>query len=394
MTIPTKIPLIILMLLISFGSVGAVLFTPALPQIATFFRVSAAHAQFTITSFLIGYALGQLPYGPLANRFGRKKTLYIGIAISIIGSLLCALAGHFESFGLLVFARFIQALGACVGVKISFTMIADLYDQTEGTKMISRTMIAFAIMPGVGVAIGGWLTRFLGWESCFYFLALFGGLVLWLSSKLPETAKHLDQGGLKVRTILEGYAAKFKNRRLVISGLIMGCGTAVIYIFASRAPFVGINVIGMTPDTFGTYNLIPPVGMLLGSLLAAKLAGRFSFQGLLLTGTIGSLLCTLTMLVPFALGVPTAWSLFVPMALIYIAEALVFSNVSSYGLTNAKNKSNGSAVLNFINIGASVVAVFLSEMIYPESAIVMPIGFILLFLAMLWFFDRLKKEVA
>ena len=134
--------------------------------------------------------------------------------------------------------------------------------------------------------------------------------------------------------------------------------------------------------------------MILGSLLSAKLAGRYSFQGLLLTGRVASLICTLTMLIPFALGAPTAGALFVPMALIYIAEALVFSNIASFGLTNAKNKSNGSAVLNFINIGAAVIAVFLAEMIYPESALVMPIGFILFFILMLWLFQKLKKEVA
>lgn len=297
------------------------------------------------------------------------------------------------SFKLLIFARFLQALGACVGLKISFTMIADKYDQVGATKMIARMMIAFAIMPGIAVAIGGWLTRLLNWESCFYFLACFGAAVLWLSTRLPETATSLDRGALNLSAILSGYLSKLKNKQLVLSGLMMGCGSAVIYIFASKAPFIGINLIGLTPDAFGTYNLIPLLGMLFGALLSAKLAGRFSLLSLLLTGIVGSLIVTFTMLIPFLLGALNPVSLFFPMLLIYLAESLVFANISSFGLAHAKNKSYGSAILNFINLGTTVIAVLLSEFIDPESAILMPVSFMLFFCVMLWLWFRLKVMV-
>ena len=382
---------LILLLLVSFASVGAVLFTPALPSIASFFLITGSQAQLTITSYLIGYALGQLPYGPLANRFGRKKTLYLGISIAVIGSLLCAFSSFVMSFKLLVFARFLQALGACVGLKISFTMIADTYNQTSATKMIARMLIAFAVMPGLAVAIGGVLTQFLNWESCFYFLALFGAFMLWLSTKLPETAKTLDLSALNLSSIFHGYALKFKNKRLVISGLMMGCGSAVIYIFAAKAPFIGINLMGLSPGMFGAYNVIPLVGMLLGALLSARLAGKFPVLRLLLTGVVASFIATFTMLIPFSVGTIHPFSLFFPMFLIYIAESLVFANVSSFGLAHAKNKSNGSAVLNFINLGITVIAVLLLEFIYPESALLMPLSFLILFCMMLLLWLRLRK---
>ncbi|MBI5273720.1 MAG: MFS transporter [Chlamydiales bacterium] len=381
---------IILLLLVSFASVGAVLFTPALPSITLFFHVTESQSQFTITSYLIGYALGQLPYGPIANRFGRKTTLYMGISLAIIGSLLCAFSSPLHSFGLLVMARFLQAIGSCVGLKISFTMVADVYNQKDATKMISRILIAFAIMPGIAMAIGGWLTQLFNWESCFYFLALFGVFVLCLSSKLPETAKSLDRNALNISSIIHGYALKFKNKRLVISGFMMGCGSAVAYVFASKAPFIGIILLGLEPDIFGTYNLIPLLGMLLGALLAAKLSGRFSLLGILLTGIVASLIATFTMLIPFSIGRLNPVSLFVPMFLIYLAESLVFANISSFGLANAKNKANGSAVLNFINLSTTVVAVLLLEFIYPESVVLLPLSFIIFFFIMflLWIYLR------
>lgn len=381
----------ILMMLVSFPSVGAVLFTPALPAIQSFFGVSVGQAQFTITAYLIGYAIGQLPYGPLANRYGRKTTLYIGISLAIIGSLLCAFSGAAHSLGLLIFARFLQALGACVGLKISFTMIADSYEQTGATKMISRIMIAFAIMPGIAVAIGGWLTQMFSWESCFYFLALFGLLILGLSTRLPETAKSLDRHALKVASILEGYAVKFKNKRLVLSGLMMGCGSAVIYVFASKSPFIGISLIGLRPDIFGLYNLIPLVGMLFGAILAGMLAGRLPALRLIFIGTVCPLIISFIMLYPFILGHLTPWTLFLPVLFIYLAESLVFANVSSFGLAHAQNKSNGSAVLNFVNLGTTVLAVLLSEFLYPEAALLLPIIFIFFFLIMLLLWFRLKS---
>src|SRR5471032_1196013 len=105
-----KLPFFTLLLMISFASVNAVLFTPALPNIAHFFDISAKVAQQTITWFLVGYALGQLMYGPIANRFGRKPALYAGISLQIISSLACVFAGNIHVYWLLVLARFFLAL--------------------------------------------------------------------------------------------------------------------------------------------------------------------------------------------------------------------------------------------------------------------------------------------
>ncbi len=392
MTHTSKKPqFLILIFLVSFGSVSAVLFTPALPSIQSFFGVSVGAAQLTITAYLIGYALGQLPYGPLANRFGRKKALYIGMWLAVIGSLLCALSAPLKSFELLVAARFLQALGACVGLKVSFTMIADVYDQTQATKKISRILLSFAIMPGVAIAIGGWLTQYFVWESCFYFLAILALLMLLLTMRLPETAHSLDPHALKASSIIHGYGLKFKNERIVISGLMLGCCSAIVYIFAAKAPFIGMNLIGLEPVRFGLYNLIPLIGMVLGTILSVKLAGKFEVLNLLFIGMIAAFIVTFTMLVPFAFGLLNPLTLFCPMVLIYLGETIVYANASSLGLAHAKNKSIGSAVINFINLSGTVVAVLIVEFLYPESPLLMPLSFLVAFCLMLLLWLRLKK---
>src|SRR5271156_684920 len=121
------LPLLTLLLMISFASVNAVLFTPALPNIAHFFAISDSTAQLTITWFLIGYALGQLLYGPLANRFGRKKALFVGIGLQIISSFICVASGLAHTYWLLVTGRLLLALGSGVGLKMAFTLVNECY---------------------------------------------------------------------------------------------------------------------------------------------------------------------------------------------------------------------------------------------------------------------------
>jgi DHA1 family bicyclomycin/chloramphenicol resistance-like MFS transporter len=181
-----RLPFATLLLLISFASVNAVLFTPALPTIAHYFGVAEDTAQQTITLFLIGYALGQLIYGPLANRFGRKPALYIGITLQILSSLLCVLAGVLNEFWLLVLGRFLLALGSAVGLKMTFTLVNESYEPKVASRKMSYLMLAFAITPGIGVAVGGrrhaeyllWLDElFLCWRPIWFNAAIFSNAI-------------------------------------------------------------------------------------------------------------------------------------------------------------------------------------------------------------------------
>ena len=131
--------------------------------------------------------------------------------------------------------------------------------------------------------------------------------------------------------------------------------------------------------------------MVVGILLTSKFAGRFSILSILLSAIVGALVMTLTMLIPFAMGLVTVWTLFFPMILIYLTESVIYANISSYGLSSAKNKSIDSAVLNFINLSTTVIAVVLSELIFPDSVIVFSLSFIFVFCSMFVIWIFLKK---
>src|SRR5579862_3156828 len=181
-----------LLLMISFASVNAVLFTPALPEIANYFSISTSNVQLTVTWFLVGYALGQLIYGPIANRYGRKPALYAGIMLQILSSFLCILSGLMHEYFILILGRFLLAIGSGVGLKMTFTLVNEIYEPKIASQKISYLMLSFAMTPGLAVALGGYLTDHYGWMSCFYPGISYGILLLILILRLPETQTKLN----------------------------------------------------------------------------------------------------------------------------------------------------------------------------------------------------------
>lgn len=365
--------ILILILLISFASISAVLFTPALPGLARDFAVSEEVAQWTMSLFLVGYSIGQLPYGPLANRWGRKKAIYIGVAVAILGSLLCLIA---DRFWVLCLGRFLQALGSAVGLKITFTMISDQHVGPSATRALSLVMLAFGIMPGLGVAIGGFLTVSWGWKGCFVFLAIYSFLLGLLTLFLPETAQTIDSKALNISRIARGYANQFKDLFLIRHAALTGLTSALLYIFATISPYLGIETIGLTPDQFGLWSIIPSLGLFFGVLITRKLAHRQSASGAILSGILFALLGTFVMGVAFCFGYIQSWALFGSMFLIQIGDALIYTNAATHAVSHSTDKSNASAVLQFVTMSIATLGIFITGFFSPNYFLLIPISFL------------------
>ncbi len=378
----SKPSFVTLLLLISFGSVNAVLFTPALPAITHFFSISTDLANYTITWFLIGYAMGQLLYGPLANRFGRKPAIYMGISIQIISSLLCIIAGIIDQYWLLVVARFLLALGSGVGLKITFTIVHEGFLPQQANQKTAYLMLGFAIMPGLSVALGGFLNSYWGWYSCFYAGIAYGLLLLLLSSRLPETLAHRDLHALKPRHLLATYIEQFKNKKLVLGGVTLGLCSSVIYIFAAVAPFIAINLAGMTSFEYGLANAIPPVGLITGSLISARLSKYISLHTIARAGVYVSLVGSVIMAANFELHLGIIWSLFIPMVVIYLGLCMIMASISVVALSASSDKAHSSAVMSFLNISVATIMTFISGTFVLDS-LVLPACYAFIGLAML-----------
>ncbi|MBN9287994.1 MAG: hypothetical protein BGO43_00610 [Gammaproteobacteria bacterium 39-13] len=361
----------ILLLLISFASVNAVLFTPALPNMVDYFGISESAGQLSVTTFLAGYAIGQLLYGPLSNRYGRKCAIYIGVVIQIFSSLFCITAGLFHNYALLVVARFFLAVGAGGGLKITITMVNETYPPQIASQKISLLMLAFAITPGLGVALGGVLNSYFGWLSCFYACCVYGLLLLGLISQLPETQFLRNLSALKPRYLVKVYAHEFSNAKIIAGGFLVGMCSCFIYLFATLSPFIAINQAGMSSVDYGFANLIPMVGLALGSLISAKLTKYFPVLSILKIGITITILGVVLAGFFTYVQYPILISLFVPMMIINMGEVMILANASSRAICFAQDKAHGASVINFIAITLATITV-LSAGTFNITAIVLP----------------------
>lgn len=370
-----KPSIISLLFLSAFSTLPGVLFTPAFPAIKRELGISTSLTQMTMTIFLLGYALGNLPYGPTANRFGRKPTLLAGITIAFLGSIIVAMVSRVASIDLLLLGRFLMGFGASVGIKIATTMIGDAFSESEARHVTPQIVLTFAIVPGLAIFIGGILTQYLGWQSCLYFLVAYCLFQFFISINLPETAPKLDRHALNLKIIGEKYGKELKSPIVMAMALMLGLGTSYVYLFAAESPFIGIQYLGLTPQLFGMLNFIPSIGMAAGSFFSRIIATKHTGFTVLKWGIGIICISSLVMVFLFGFGMISTYTLFAPISLIYFGLSLVFSNALAIGISHAKDKSAASSVLNFINILVSVILLSVLSMFSTHHFIRMPLLF-------------------
>ncbi len=383
--------LISLMLLISFGSIGAVACSPALPEIAKYFLMTESQTQSCISWYLIGYAFGQLIYGPLVNRYGSKNSIIIGVLIEIIGAIICILSKYTHSFELLLIGRVLMAIGAGSGLTLALTISSRLSAPQQSAKTISILTIAFAVTPGIGVFLGGWLLNFFDWTSSFYLLLAYGVLIWILSYFLPEAIQTRNPSALQLSSLGKNYLTQLRSSTTIFGGLLIGSSTSIIYSFAALAPFMAIDLMKITPSSYGTYNFIPVIGMIAGSLAATYLSKSSSSKNIIKVGLIIATVGSITMFFSLNLFPQMALSLFAPMLIIYFGLSIIFSNGSALALSHTVDKSNASAMLSFINMSLTVAITSLFGLIGYHGIWLIPIVILtLLGLSGLWFWKLLS----
>jgi len=363
-------------------------------MIAKQFHISGGAVQWTVTLFLISYAIAQLIYGPIANRLGRKPTLYIGLTVAMLGSLLCAFSDHvLHSFVLLLIARLIQAIGASVGLVLTFTIINDFYYPEQARKITAYTTTAFAIMPGLSVTIGGYLTEYLGWASCFYFLTGYFFVTLMLTSLLPETHQPSAHPESE-ETAFKKYWLAFSHFPLTGYSLLLGSTTVMIYLFSSNSPILMINHLHFSPSVFGLINLIPSAMYLIGNMVVANTAKKFSARPSILFGIIAIAICSIALFILACLNALSVYSLIIPIAIVYFFIPMVYTNSSVLAIGHYPDKASASATLAFINMATATVGVLVTSVL--SSALFLFVGILYVFFTalMLVLFISLKNKVA
>ena len=321
------------------GTVALHVFVPALPATAADLSASAFTVQLTITLYLCGLAGGQLVYGPLSDRFGRRPVIICSLALYLVGFLLAIPA---PDIGSLIVARVLQSLGGCGSLVIGRAMVRDVSTSTDAARKLAVLTMAMTLTPAVAPVLGGFVNAWFGWRAIFAVLAVIVGILLGIViTTLPETNRHpVALPG--IRPILAGYgrllrSAKYRN--YVVAG---SCGGTSLYSFLAAAPFLLIDVLRRPVEEVGLYCLVVTAGMVVGSALARQIAGRLEVRHAARRGNWLCLAGALLLLGIDLSGHLSVLTLISPLVLYAVGVGVMSPNAVA-GLMNVDPDAAGSA---------------------------------------------------
>jgi DHA1 family bicyclomycin/chloramphenicol resistance-like MFS transporter len=344
----------LLTLLVAAGAISTDLYLPSLPAIGRAFEADTAQVQLTLSVFLAGFAVSQIAYGPLSDRFGRRPILLGGLAIYLLATLACLLA---PSIDWLIGARFMQATGACAGVVLGRAVVRDVHGREQAAKMLSYMGMAMALAPALGPILGGLLQVWFGWRANFAVLVGFGAACfLGVIIMLPETNRWRDSEATKPWRIFANYRRLAADRAYLGYVLVCAFTYAGIFAFISGSSFVLIEGLGLSPDLYGLCFAAVVLGYMVGTFISGRLTLRIGLERLILAGVVvGALAGTLALALSLA-GIFGVWPIIGPVFLFLIGAGLVLPNAMAGAIGPFPTMAGAaSALLGFIQMSLAAL---------------------------------------
>jgi DHA1 family bicyclomycin/chloramphenicol resistance-like MFS transporter len=266
-------------ILLVLGTLSAIapfsvdMYLPGFPAIARDLRTEVAYVGLTLTSYFIGLSMGQLMFGPVLDRYGRKRPLMVGLLVYILAALGCAFS---PSIHYLIGLRLFLAMGCCVGMVGGSSIIRDLFSGREVARALSMMMTIFGVAPIIAPTIGGLIVTTLGWRFIFGVLALMGAFVLVaIKQVLPETKEADPSISLRPKNVMLIYLKVFREYQFVIYILAGSTGSAALFSYITSSPFVYINLFGFTATQFGWIFGVNALSMVVGNQINRVLLRKY-----------------------------------------------------------------------------------------------------------------------
>ena len=280
------------------GTLAMHMFVPALPSAAVDLGASIAAMQTTVSLYIFGLAAGQLFYGPLADRFGRRPVLMFGLVLYTAAGLVAAVSPDVR---VLIAARLAQALGGCAGLVLGRAMVRDTAGDDDVVRRLALLTLMMMAGPGLAPLVGGVLSSALGWRAIFWVLAALGLVNFVLTWRLlPETGRA--SAGLGTAALARDYLGLLRSPVFLGYAVGGGCATTSMYAFVAAAPFIFAVDLGRPEHEVGVYLGLLILGMALGNLLIGRLVGRFGAERLMVGANLLSLLSACALLGVVLLG--------------------------------------------------------------------------------------------
>ena len=341
--------------LVALGPLSTDMYLPTLPSLTQALNTTPAMVQLTLSLFLAGFAVAQIIYGPLSDRFGRKPVLMSGLLLFVLASIGCALSA--DIYTLIAF-RFLQALGGSAGPVLGRAIVRDIHGPRNAARVLSHIASAMALAPAVAPIVGGFMAIHLGWTSIFWFLALFGlaGTAL-LHFKIAESAPEEHRQPKSLRTIGADYYTLLHDRQYLGYMLTCSLSYAGLFCFLSGSSFVIIEFFGIPPQWFGMLFMLVVLGYMSGSLLGGRLSHKKGYRELVRLGAFVCMAAGLLMLGLTLTGAAHVAHIVTPMMLFMLGTGLVMPQSMAGALANYPHMAgSASGLLGFIQMSSAGVA--------------------------------------
>lgn len=360
--------ILILGALSAFGPLAIDFYLPAFPAMALAFGTDEKHVQLTLAAYFLGLSIGQLAYGPVADRFGRRIPLLAGVGLFTLASLACAYAPNLEW---LIGARFVQALGGCAGMVISRAVVSDKCDAVGSAKVFSQLMLVMGLAPILAPMLGGLLVNLYGWQSIFIMLTLFSAMAgLAVALGLPESLPaHVPRQPLS--GALRQYGRLLADRVFLGHALTGGIAIAGMFAYIAGSPFVFIKLYGVPAEHFGWFFGINAGGFILVAQINARLLAK---RGPFPAGAHGVDLPVggLALLAVSSLHPAQLWPLLLPLFICIASLGCILPNASACAMNGQGARAgSASAMLGCLQFSVAAGAAALVGVLHDGSAVPM-----------------------
>lgn len=366
----------VLALLTAFSPFAIDMYLSSFTQLAQQFETTETQVQLSLSVYFLGLSVGQLFYGPLVDRLGRKKPLQFGIALFTLCAIGIVFAPNIDS---LIVLRFLQAMGGCAGMIISRAIISDIFDEREAGRILSLMMLIQGLAPIIAPILGGYIVSHFDWHGVFIFLTIFGFICFCLAtSQVPESLPPEKRQKANLAQIISNYRESLSNRSILIPTLTASCIFGCLFSFISGSSFVYMQLYHVSQESFGWLFGINATGLIFASQVNRMLLKRFKSVEII---PVALMINCIAALILFIVG-PHA-SLPLLMLLIWLTLCVVpviaANTITIAMYASQRNKGVTSSIVGisqFISasLASTLLGVFHNGTIYPMITLILCFG--------------------